>query len=205
MSGPAGESMMSDGTMDYLECMNRRIRYLIAQSRVPEDPPHAENTLMWLLKLDPDADETLRIAALGHDIERAVESRRLRKKDFADFKLFKAAHARNSADILREIMDECSVPEARASEIYRLVVNHETGGDTRSDFLKDADSISFFHVNMPYYYDRCGREMTLRRGLWGYGRISPDHRDLVKGFTYDSGDLNRLLRDIISAASHRHG
>ncbi len=37
---------------------------------MPEDPRHAENTLDWLLKLKPDADEALQIAALGHDIER---------------------------------------------------------------------------------------------------------------------------------------
>lgn len=187
--------------MNYIECMNRRIRHVIAQSKVPEDPLHAENTLMWLLKLNPHADEALRIAALGHDIERALEERRLRKKDFTDFEEFKAAHARNSADILRDIMNECNVPEALATEIWRLVVHHETGGDLRSDLLKDADSLSFFHVNLPFYYERRGREETIRRSLWGYRRISSDNRHFTAGITYEDDCLTCLLHDIIRMAS----
>ena len=42
-----------------------RIRALIARSEVAEDPRHAENTLKWLLRTEPSADEALQIAALG--------------------------------------------------------------------------------------------------------------------------------------------
>ncbi len=58
--------------------------------------------MQWLLKLDANADDALKIAALGHDIDRAVEHRRIRRADFPDFDTFKAAHARNSAAILDE-------------------------------------------------------------------------------------------------------
>jgi len=145
----------------------------VAGSSVPEDPPHAENTLEWLLKLKPNADEALQIAALGHDIDRAVEARKVQRADFADYDVFKAVHAHNGAIILKEIMDECGVPEDIAEEVYRLVCRHEVGGDPRSDLLKDADSISYFDVNLPFYYERTGWQETLRRCLWGYRRLSP--------------------------------
>ena len=87
-----------------LACTKRRIREIVARSRVPEDPRHAENTLAWLLRLAPEADEALQIAALGHDIERAIESRKVRRPDFPDYDAFKAAHAENSARILAEVM-----------------------------------------------------------------------------------------------------
>ena len=61
---------------------------------MPEDLIHSSNTLEWILRLAPRAGEALRIAALGHDIDRAVGSRRVRKADFQDFEEFKAAHAR---------------------------------------------------------------------------------------------------------------
>ena len=51
----------------------------------------------WRLGLDPEAGPALRISALGHDIERAVEARKLRRWEFADRDIFKAAHARSSA------------------------------------------------------------------------------------------------------------
>ncbi len=69
---------------------------MIAGSDVPEDPVHSRSTLEWLLRLDPKADPTLRIAALSHDIE----ARKVRRGDFAEYDAFMAAHARNSAAML---------------------------------------------------------------------------------------------------------
>jgi len=43
--------------MDSIECAKRRIRRIIAGSRVPEDPCHAQNTLEWLLRLEAKADQ----------------------------------------------------------------------------------------------------------------------------------------------------
>ncbi len=43
----------------------RKIRALIAGSRVPEDPLHADNTLEWLLRLEPDAGDALYQHCLG--------------------------------------------------------------------------------------------------------------------------------------------
>ncbi|MCH8932999.1 MAG: hypothetical protein IH923_08035, partial [Nitrospinae bacterium] len=81
--------------MDSIECAKRKIREVIAGSRVPEDPRHADNTLEWLLKFDPKTDPAMQIAALAHDIDRAVEARKVRRSDFDDYDVFKAAHAKN--------------------------------------------------------------------------------------------------------------
>ena len=133
---------------------------------VPEDPQHAEKTLEWRFRLDPKADEALQIAALAHDIERAVTARKVRRSHYDNYDAFKAAHARNGADILGAILDECRVTKATADEACRLVTLHEVGGDPRSDLLKDADSISFFEVNMPLYYQREGCVETKSRCTW---------------------------------------
>ena len=81
--------------MDSLDCAKQEIRRVIAASQVPEDPRHADNTLEWLLRLAPDADEALQLAALGHDIDRAIEEVKVRRADFDDYDAFKAAHARH--------------------------------------------------------------------------------------------------------------
>jgi len=164
---------------------------------VPEDPIHAENTLAWLLKLDPEADQALQIAALAHDIDRAVEAQKVRRADFSDYNGFKAAHAHNGARILRSILNKCGVAKSIVDEACRLVTLHEVGGDPRSDQLKDADSISYFEVNIPWYYQREGREETKRRCRWGYQRLSVRMKAVVKTITHEDESIARLLKEVI--------
>jgi hypothetical protein len=186
--------------MDSIECAKQRIREIIADSGVPEDSRHAENTLKWLFRLEPKADQALQIAALAHDIDRAVETRKVRREDFTDYNEFKAAHAHNGAEILRAILDKCSVAKSVADEAWHLVTLHEVGGDPRSDLLKDADSISFFDVNMPLYYQREGWEETRRRCSWGYRRLSGRLKKIARRITYDDEALTRLLKEAIRQA-----
>lgn len=153
--------------------------------------------------LDPRADQALQIAALAHDIERAVEARKVCRADFSNYDAFKAAHARNGAKMLREILDECAVAKSIVDEACRLVALHEVGGDPRSDLIKDADSISFFEVNMPLYYRREGREETLRRCIWGYRRLSVPMKQIAKRMTYEDEVLTRLLKEAIREAGRK--
>ena len=184
-----------------IERVKQAIEAVVAESSVPEDPVHSKNTLEWLLRLKPDADEALQIAAIGHDIERAIECRKVRRADFDHYDEFKAAHARNSALVLREIMQKCGLPTAISDDVCRLVCRHEVGGDQRSDLLKDADAISYFDVNLPFYFEREGYAETLRRTLWGYRRLSAGMRHLARTITYETDSLNTLLREAVLAAN----
>ena len=177
-----------------LACARARILDLIGRSEVPEDPAHAENTLQWLLRLAPEADAALRIAALAHDIERALPDR-YRREDFDDYDAFKVAHARRGARLLRGILEDCGVAATVLEEACRLVARHETGGDPRSDLLKDADSLSYFDVNLPLYYAREGEAETLRRCRWGIRRLSPQARRWLATLHPDVPELRRVIRD----------
>jgi hypothetical protein len=186
--------------MDPIARARLRISEVIAGSSVPEDPRHASNTLEWLMRLDPNSDTALQIAALGPDIDRAVSARKVQRVDFDDYDDFKAAHARNSAGILREILRECGVSdEALTQEVHHLVCAHEVGGDPRSELLKDADSISYFDVNLPLYFAREGWDETLRRCTWGYLRLSARARSIVAGLKFDE-PLGKLMNESIEAA-----
>lgn len=191
------------GMMDSIECAKRKIRAVISKSSVPEDPIHAENVLQWLLKLKPDADETSQIAALAHDIDRADERRKIQRSDFSDYNQFKAAHANNSAKILKEILHNCQVEQSVVDEACRLVERHEIGGDPFSDLLKDADSISFFEVNMPLYFQREGYEETLKRCIWGYKRLSPKMKEICQNITYSHYLLVKILKEAIYKTSEK--
>ena len=184
--------------MDNLECVKKKILKIIENSTVPEDLTHAKNTLEWLLKLKPDADEALKIAALGHDIERAVEERKVRRRDYTNYDEFKQAHALNSAKILTEIMKEYNISRELADDVFFLIRHHETGGDSRIDLLKDADSISYFDANLSHYYNRNGVEETKKRCLWGYKRLSEKTKQVLAKFEYQDKKLGILVRTCIA-------
>jgi len=183
--------------MSNLAAAKQAIIATIAGSSVPEDPTHAENTLEWLLKLNPHADDALQIAALGHDIDRACASK-VNRAAYANYDLFKAAHAKNSAQILKELLEKYKVSASIIEKVVNLVVHHEVGGYPEADQLKDADSISYFDGNLELYYQREGWQETKRRAQWGYQRLSPKMKEVLREFHYKSQDLNRLLQEVIS-------
>ena len=183
--------------MDNIDCVKRKIEEIVKESPVPEDLIHSKNTLEWVLKLDPSADEALKIAALGHDIERAIEERKVKREDFKNYDEFKDAHASNSANVMTEIMKKCNISKRLADDIFSLVRYHETGTAKRIDILKDADSISFFDVNLPHYFIRNGPEETKKRCLWGYRRLSEHLKSTVAEFVYHNKELEALVRTCI--------
>ncbi len=194
---------MSATGRNSLGCVKERIEAVISHSSVPEDPVHSKNTLEWLLRLRPHADEALRLAALGHDIERAVEEK-VKRKDFPDFESFKAAHAKRSAELLKKIMLDCGVEDTSLIErVHALVLKHEIGGDPDSDLLRDADALSFFDVNISLYFERNGWEETRRRALWGLRRLSEGARAFVEDMRYEKKELNTLLREVLKEAQSR--
>ncbi len=181
--------------MDTLECIKRRIEEIVAQSKVPEDPLHAKNTLEWLLKLKPDADIALQIAALGHDVERAIEERKIKRENFSDYDEFKRAHASNSAQILKEIMIECGADEELMNDVVDLVKKHEWGGDERANLVMYADTLSFFEVNLPFYFKRNGLEETKRRFFWGYRKLPEKFKKLLENFNYSDERITNLVKE----------
>ena len=68
----------------------------------------------------------------------------------------------------------------------------------RIDILRDADSISFFHVNLPYYFIRNGAEETKKRCSWGYRRLSEHLQRIASELVYRNKELEVLVRTCIS-------
>ena len=180
--------------MHSLECARSKIRDIIAGSQVPEDPAHAENTVLWLLRLDPQADQFLQLAALAHDVDRADEATKVKRHLFVDYDAFKAAHALHSAEIVRGVLADCGASEADIEEVCGPVRLHEVGGEPRSDVLKEADAISFFDTNLHPYHQREGLPETVRRSAWGYRRLSARGRDAV----VDLAERDPLLKQVLS-------
>ena len=165
--------------MDLFTKVWKEAKDIIDSSPVPEDPIHARNTLKWLLRLYPKADKRLRLASLVHDIERAIPEKKVKREDYRNYECFKKAHAKNSAIIIKEIMERNGICKEAIKDVVFLVENHETGGSFRADLLKEADSLSFFDVNLHFYAKRHSSDEVIDRCIWGYRRLSDKGKKLA--------------------------
>jgi len=181
-----------------LDLLKKRIAEMIVRSSFPEEPFHSVNTLEWVFRLRPGADHALQIAALGHDIERACEDRRVSAKGYDTFEQFKEAHALTSAQVISEIMEEIGVEQGLIDDVARLVAHHESGGNEREEVLKNADTLSFFQVCLPLYFDRHGPDRTRKRMVWGFRKLPETLRREVAEMEFMDPELEKLVREAIS-------
>ncbi|MBD3163708.1 tetratricopeptide repeat protein, partial [Candidatus Woesearchaeota archaeon] len=216
---------------DYLESRFEELRHWIhkvceGKKSVYLDE-HPEDTMIELQKLllekipYEELPVSLRIAALGHDIERAFP-KRIRKQDYGIpdreeaptivqwmsayeignirvrigisehtwseayddgrgilrpelekayqnlYLLYKIQHSRNSARIITSKMHHLRFPTEITKTVDTLILNHELdfsaeGAKTVANYLRKADSASFFTVNLPTYVTNRSLEATLKK------------------------------------------
>jgi len=189
--------------VERFNCIRRKILEITSRSEIPEDRSHPENTLKWLLTIYPEADLNLRIAALGHDIERALPDRKVIRDEFDNFDDFKRAHAENSAKVIKGLLKECGFQKEDIEDICELIRRHEFGGTERSDRLRIADALSFFDNNLPYYFKRHDKDEVKRRIVWGLKRLPsdiPGIKECLLQIRYKDNMLNELFRECLRIA-----
>jgi hypothetical protein len=122
-----------------------------AQRWIEEIHPHALHLVRardWVLVVDPDAGEGLRIAALLHDVERAFPDPSSSWDPAGDW---------NDPGYVRWHQDRCAryavawlveqaAPPHLVDEVERLILVHEEGGWYEADVLQAADSLSFLET-----------------------------------------------------------
>jgi hypothetical protein len=152
---------------------------------------HLTRTRDWLLELDPDAGEALRIGALTHDIERSLPGGPVQSGDVpANDRFYRDAHQARSVEIVSTWLDEQGRADLidAVSEVVRI---HEWGGTPGADLVQAADSISFLETTakeMPGWIQegRYSRERSVDQVRWMYDRIRvPRARELARLF-YES-------------------
>ena len=189
--------------MSVFKKIESEIERIISKSEIPEDSRHSKNTRAWVLRLKPEADIALQIAALGHDIERSITELKIKRENYSDYNEFKMAHARNSAKVLDDLLSKYDLNETIRYKVSNLVTHHEFGGNPEANIIKDADSISYFDVNLPFYFQRNSKGETEFRIMWGYQRLSDEAKSVVRNFSYDNIELETLFRDVVCEVSDK--
>jgi hypothetical protein len=121
---------------------------------VDSNHPHARHLLQtehWLLQIDPDANEALRLAAVLHDIERAFPDPDASWDSARDWdsEAYNRWHQDRSAAMVAGWLREQGADDATVAEVDRLIRVHEDGGFREADLLQAADSLSFLETLAP--------------------------------------------------------
>jgi len=152
--------------------------------------PHFERTVYWLKELKPDADEAMEIAAYAHDIARAFRSadsiKKFKDKELNDPMRIKE-HQEEGVKIIGKFLRDNHYNEKDTLKVENMVLKHEVGGNEESNFIKDADSISYLEINAPKHIEKwvpnLGKEKVRRKFQWMFDRITSNKaKELAKPF-----------------------
>jgi hypothetical protein len=160
---------------------------LLAAARawvVESEHPHARHLLRtedWLLELDPEAGEALRLAAVLHDIERAFPDNDAPWDSARDWDSpgYNRWHQDRSADVAaRWLRERGDAPPELVSDVEGLIRVHEEGGWREADLLQAADSLSFLETLVPLAVGwvesgRAPRERAAAKVQSSLDRIAP--------------------------------
>jgi len=120
---------------------------------------HLVRTGYWVKRLYPEADDTLIIAAISHDVERAFdEGRNPPSPEMGGAKwddpVYNRWHSKRSAAFVKNFLDKEGANPKIIDDVVKLISVHEEGGWKEADILRDADSISFLEVNINRFISR---------------------------------------------------
>jgi hypothetical protein len=179
-------------TKKQFEIAKTQMSRVIAQSLTEEDPSHAENTLYWTLRLRPNADEVLRLAAYGHDIERAMPDR-LTPEAFDTYNEYKQAHAVRAGKIAADIAKSVGYSNEDCNRLAMIIRQAEfSSEDADVQLICDADSISYFDNNARYYLAKRGKEATHKKMHFMYTRASRRAQSAIQEVIAEKPELNLL-------------
>lgn len=161
-------------------------------SRTKKELPHGQNTKKWLIKIYPDAPWELRIAALAHDIERAVPDipgmtppiiHKMENEDYADYK---KRHAIRSANIIRHLMTTYLFSQESIERVCAAISYHDNP-DNNPDAIavSDADSVRYFDTGLPKYIEAYGVESAKTKAEFMYKRVSKKAKKVIDALDFE--------------------
>ncbi|MGD9735845.1 MAG: cyclase family protein [Solirubrobacterales bacterium] len=163
---------------------------------------HLDRTLHWVVELEPEASEGLRIAALTHDMERAFpdpEATWVSSRDWSS-PAYNEWHQERCARIVAAWLREQGADAELVAEVEALVRVHEDGGWREADLLQAADSLSFLETMVPLVLEWSARgEGEAARGKLEHSvaRIQPDQAAAIAAA---EGLLERALSELDAAS-----
>jgi hypothetical protein len=166
-----------------------RLLHDLHKPLVRADYQHALDTWQWVLRLEPQADLAIQVAALFHDVERLLSEADFRVEHKAeDYQIFKDAHAALGAELTCSLLEELNVDPATCERVSWLVTWHERSGEDASlALLNDADALSFFSLSSSGFIRYFDLEHARRKIAYTLARLRPEQRPRLEHMRLTSG------------------
>ncbi len=119
--------------------------------RYPYNRHHLLKALEWLDRVAPDSLESVRLATLTHDMERAFPGPDQPVITTLSDPQYERLHSLRSARIVGAWLREQHANESLVEHVEALIVAHEFGGWPEADLVQAADSLSFLETNIDLF------------------------------------------------------
>jgi len=137
---------------------------------------HLVRTGYWVKRLYPEAKDSLIIASITHDIERAFKDGRNPPSPEMngakwDDPVYNRWHSERSAVFVKNFLKKEGANSKLIDDVAKLISVHEEGGWKEADLLRDSDSISFLEINAPYFISKIGKDLSSHRQNLSRGEV----------------------------------
>ena len=165
---------------------------------LPKELTHAEMMTRWVLELEPEASEELRLAARAHHIRRWMIPRSTFPAGRTAYLRWRRALHSVHAELTAAILENCGYPRRTVERVAALVQKADLlqAGDTDAQTLEDALSLVFFDTQLEPLLDDLD-DRQLRRALGRtWRKMSPSGQIAARQLTLSERaveTLNRLV------------
>jgi hypothetical protein len=157
--------------LDRLDALNREdphVEEAEGASR-PRELVYAERLTGWVLRLNPQASETLRIAARGQHVRRWTIPRERYERSRRGYLKWRETLKTMHAETVAGVMQAEGYDEAAIARVRRIIGKKDLGGDPDTQTIEDALCLLFLETQ---FHDlrRKTPEATMRQVLrktWG--------------------------------------
>ena len=108
----------------------------------------------WVVRLDPEASDALRLAARAHHLRRWVLPRSDYPEGRAGYLRWRRAQRERHARDLADILDEARMDGSVAARATRIVTKRGLGSDPEVQTFEDAVSLTFLETELRPVLDR---------------------------------------------------
>lgn len=155
--------------------INRRDprRKTVNRKSQPRELIFAQTVFAWVERLDPDASETVRLAARSHTLRRWEIPRDRYRMDTVGYHEWRSATAAHSAEAAAAVLKRAGYGESAIREVRRLITGLRRPQDADTQLLEDADCLAFLELKLGDYMTRWDED-KIRRILDGtWSKMSP--------------------------------
>lgn len=112
----------------------------------PRELVYSQRLTEWVLKLDPDASEELKIAAHGQHIQRWKIPRSKYELNRGGYLRWREELKRFHSQQIREIMHEAGYPEVTIQKVSQIILKKNLQNDHNSQTIEDALCLVFLET-----------------------------------------------------------